>query len=146
MRKFRFSSKGFTLIEILVVIAIIGILMAAGAVAFTFARRSARDSRRLSDMRAIQQAFEQYYAQNDDTYATTYTDMTTGFFAGGQPPRDPQANSNYTFTMTGISGNTASGYCVCADVEDNNKGNSTTNACTFATTGTLDFFCVTNRQ
>ena len=53
--------KGFTLVELLVVIAIIGLLSSIGMVALDGARKSARDARRLNDMRIIQQALEMYY-------------------------------------------------------------------------------------
>ncbi|OGE77195.1 hypothetical protein A3J19_01810 [Candidatus Daviesbacteria bacterium RIFCSPLOWO2_02_FULL_41_8] len=52
---------GFTLIELLVVITIISILMAVGFTVYSFAVRQGRDSKRQSDMRAIQSALEQYY-------------------------------------------------------------------------------------
>ncbi|HEY4475557.1 MAG TPA: prepilin-type N-terminal cleavage/methylation domain-containing protein, partial [Candidatus Paceibacterota bacterium] len=55
------SKKGFTLIELLIVIAIIGILAAALLVSLGGARRSARDARRISDLRNVQAALELYF-------------------------------------------------------------------------------------
>jgi prepilin-type N-terminal cleavage/methylation domain-containing protein len=143
--KFPSSSRaGFTLIELLVVIAIIGVLMAAGIVAFINAQRSGRDARRMNDMNAFQQGFEQYYSQNDSHYAADETEMISAFFPGGSP-RDPQ-DVAYEFTMSGITGTTATGYCVCANVENNAKGNSSTDSCAFVASGPAEYFCVTNRQ
>jgi prepilin-type N-terminal cleavage/methylation domain-containing protein len=139
------ARHGFTLIEILVVVAIIGILMAAGFVAFTNARRGSRDARRQSDMRAMQNAFEQYYNANDDAYASDPNLMLNSFTAGAKP-RDPQQGKNYTTTMTGINGTSASGYCICADVEQTSKGNSASDTCAFTTNNSGDFFCVTTQQ
>lgn len=59
------SSKGFTLIELLVVIAIIGILSAVVLFSLNDARSSARDTRRIADLRQVQLALEQYYNEND---------------------------------------------------------------------------------
>ncbi len=57
--------KGFTLIELLLVISIIGILAAISFASFTQAQTKARDSKRKSDLKAIQQALEQYYQANN---------------------------------------------------------------------------------
>ena len=56
------NSRGFTLIELLVVIAIIGLLATMSVIALGSARESARDSRRLSDIRQMQTALEMYYS------------------------------------------------------------------------------------
>ncbi len=57
-------SNGFTLIEILVVVIIIGIITAIVVPYYINARKDARDSRRISDLQSVATALEQYYAQN----------------------------------------------------------------------------------
>lgn len=64
--KARNSLSAFTLIELLVVIAIIGILSSVVLAALSGARESARDTRRLQDMRQIQTALEMYYNANGE--------------------------------------------------------------------------------
>lgn len=54
-------AKGFTLIELLIVIAIIGILTALVTTNLQGVRQRARDTRRKSDLRAVQQALRLYY-------------------------------------------------------------------------------------
>lgn len=54
-------SKGFTLIELLIVITIIGILTALITTNLQGARSRARDTRRKSDLRAIEQSVRLYY-------------------------------------------------------------------------------------
>lgn len=55
------NSRGFTLIELLIVISIIGILVATGTYSWGAAQIKARDNRRKTDIKAIQQALEVYY-------------------------------------------------------------------------------------
>lgn len=58
---FKLIKKGFTLIELLIVIAIIGILTAIVTTNLQAVRQRARDTRRKSDLRAIQQSLRLYY-------------------------------------------------------------------------------------
>ncbi len=55
------QKNGFTMIELLVVIVILGILSVVGLGSFSAAQMKARDSRRKTDIRAISDALEVYY-------------------------------------------------------------------------------------
>jgi len=56
--------KGFTLVELLVVIAIIALLSTLSVVALNSARAKARDARRLSDIKQIRTALDMYLDSN----------------------------------------------------------------------------------
>ncbi len=58
------NNKGFSLIEILVVIAIIGILTSILVVNYNEARENSRDKIRKSDLKSLQLAIELYKSQN----------------------------------------------------------------------------------
>ena len=52
------NKKGFTLIEILIVVGLIGLLGTLSAIAIGSARSKMRDAKRLSDVRMLQSALE----------------------------------------------------------------------------------------
>ncbi len=139
--------RGFTLLELLIVIAIIGILVAMGTVSYSTAQKRARDSKRQGDMKAIQNAFEQYYAAHNGSYPTTcpasggsLTIQTGNTFI---IPTDPKGGS-YTYTGSGCNTLPAgTQYCYCALLEMGG-GNSGAN-CDF-TAATKNYFCVKNLQ
>lgn len=58
------ASKGFTLVELLIVIVVIAILAAVTIVAYNGAQGRARDSARYSDVKNILDALELYHSQN----------------------------------------------------------------------------------
>jgi len=60
------ENKGFTLIELMVVIAIIAILATVVLVSLQSARDSAEDSNRISAVGQIRSLAEVYYAQSED--------------------------------------------------------------------------------
>jgi type II secretion system protein G len=58
------TKTGFTLIELMVVMAILAILLAIGAGAFTSSMKKGRDSTRKGNLRAITNALELYFNDN----------------------------------------------------------------------------------
>lgn len=67
---------GFTLIEILVVVAIIGVLATIVIINLVGAEATSRDGRRKADMKAITSALDIYYDQNN-VYATDVSGFDT---------------------------------------------------------------------
>lgn len=81
------NEHGFTMIELLVVVAIIGMLSAAVIASVTTARMKSRDTRRLSSITAIQKALELaqssvgYPGVASQTYVVGTGSCATGFTA-----------------------------------------------------------------
>lgn len=131
--------KGFTLLEILVVVAIIGILISISAAAYTSAQKKSRDARRQGDIRSIQNAFEQYYANNTKYPTSSSCSVDTTYLPSGIPT-DPKTGIAYPITCD-AQGLT---YCSCALLEGTTTGGNSSDAnCTF---GSGAYFCVKNLQ
>lgn len=60
--KKNFFKKSFTLLEMLVVIGIISVIVSFGFSSYSTAQKKSRDAKRKQDLKAIQNAFEQYYS------------------------------------------------------------------------------------
>lgn len=105
-------NRGFTLIEVLVVIAIIGILAAMVLASLNGSRTAARDSVRISDMRQIQSALELYANEHGYLYPTSLGLLIPpngNYFT--TLPVDPQTGTAYSYTaqVSSITNCTANG-------------------------------------
>jgi len=150
----RSMKKGFTLLELLVTISIIGILLGVGAASFATAQKRGRDSRRQSDMKSIQKALEQCYAV-DSSYPVSVTSGSALTCTGAavtmnQVPSDPKDDATYSYASMYSVGVGNADYCLCALLENIGKGNASAmgsgGSCTFATGVGADYFCTASQQ
>ena len=65
------SSKGFTLVEIMIVVVIIGLLAAMAIPAFQKVRVASQDKAVLNNARQMAAAADQYYLENGATFANS---------------------------------------------------------------------------
>ncbi len=130
--------KGFTIIELLIVIVVIGILAAIVITTFSGIQRKARDSERTTDINAIHGQLEAYFTTNG--YYPTLANLSDDGWVGSNLPgldvealRDPQgsggnditgaiAEDDYAYVLTnpacdnGAGGN-CDGYTLTATLE-----------------------------
>jgi len=78
---------GFTLIEILISIAVIALLTAIGIVSYVSINRNARDAKRKGDIEQIRSALELYRSDN-----YTYPPVSTNGFVGASNLSTPLAD------------------------------------------------------
>ncbi len=72
------SKKGFTLVEIMIVVVIIGLLAAMAIPAFQKVRENAIEKGLVNDGRQIGQAAQQYFLENGVTTVAFSVDSDTG--------------------------------------------------------------------
>ena len=94
-KKFRKNEKGFTLAELLIVVAIIGVLVAISIPIFTSQLEKSRDAVTLSNIRAA-------YAQAQTSYLTEDTASTDAKYTAG-------TDGTATVVVTGVEAKGKSG-------------------------------------
>lgn len=148
------ASKGFTLIELLIVVSIIGVIALIGIASYQAVTKSGRDSKRQTDLKAIQSEMERYFAdqgfypaQVGETGMQTALDSGAAFTSSTGNPAPPasmktyfnklpQDSSNgYKYIATpvncsNLSSSKCSSYCLYADLE---KDSSVSSVCESST-------------
>lgn len=110
------TSRGFTLIELMIVITIIAILSTIGIIYYGNFLKNSRDAKRQSDLKFIQSALEDYHADNlsypsQVTPGSPLTSGTKTYMT--KVPNDPKASPypDYSYVPSPTS------YCLYAALE-----------------------------
>jgi prepilin-type N-terminal cleavage/methylation domain-containing protein len=88
MKSFKFSPakyRGFTMIELLVILAIIAVLSTLAVSVYKEFTIQARDTKRISDIDSIHDALEIHYGSS----TAVYSHLTASFFINHKIPQDP---------------------------------------------------------
>ena len=138
------TKNGFTLVELLIAISIIAILSVVLTISFSNVQKNSRDQRRISDLKAIQTAAEQYYLLKGSypTSKTTPWTVNSQVVLQSFPTGPKGVGESYTYVVT------SSGYCACSSQMESGKyGNADQTGyvpCDFQAVGTN--YCVGNQQ
>lgn len=112
-----YNRKGFTLIEMLIVVAVIGVLASLVLVGLGPVQRQGRDARRIQDLRQVQTGLELYFVKNGEYPPTQdWAALTTTLLGAGvgisNVPKDPTTSQTYVYGSDGVS------YVLKATLED----------------------------
>lgn len=96
-------NKGFTLVELLVVMMIISILIGLALVTYQGAQKSSRDGRRKADLEQIRSALEMCRTDSGSYPSTIYPNISCGTPSQtylSETPKDPLTQDDYYYLKT----------------------------------------------
>ncbi len=96
------SQSGFTLIELVIVIVILGILAAVAIPKYEDMREQARVATLKGQLGAIRSAIAIQYARNALNGSATFPTLNETIFADGNVPKEPVNNSSAVKTTAGV--------------------------------------------
>lgn len=106
------NQKGFTIIEVVLVLAIAGLIFLMVFIALPALQRNQRDTQRRTDLSRVQAALQNFQTNNRNRLPTdtemTSTNATTGFIpryltTSGDTFADPNG-TNYSFSVGTVAG------------------------------------------
>lgn len=134
--KTRYNFKlisGFTLVELLIAVSIIGILVAIGTVSYSTVNKQSRDTKRKSDMEQIRSALEMYRADNGYYPSAGCAAASCGFYNASVLPLTPTylpaiptnpKGREYRYQPSQRSGGNYYAYCLSALLESENPADT----------------------
>jgi type II secretion system protein G len=134
------TSRGFTIVELLIVIVVIGILAAITIVAYNGIQQRGRDAQRKSDITQIAKAVELYYADNgnypqssgwcaqisDTSYGPAFKSDIQQYLS--KIPSDPRfAGTNQDYVYGNVNDQS---YYLYAELESSDRAEDNMQGCT----------------
>lgn len=110
----KINRNGFTLVELMITVAILGILAAVAIPAYSNYVNRAKQSDAIIGLKAAQMAQEQYFSENN-AYSSTI-DILPGFSDGTVD--DSYVKGEYTLAVVSASGGTAPSFSIEAAWND----------------------------
>jgi general secretion pathway protein G len=116
------DKNGFTLVEVLLITAILSLVMSILISSTQDARKQARDATRESDIRNIQASMAVFFDQND-RYPSNYSELLNSNLFN-QIPQDPSTGSEYPYATSTAGDNFDLCVAACMELPENGGGES----------------------
>ena len=94
------NKKGFTIIEVVMVLAIGGLIFAVVLAAFPRVQKARRDGQRKNDLSALAGELEFFQSSNRGRYPSDQTEITALITSMGSDFTDPSSKTLYSATTT----------------------------------------------
>lgn len=126
--------KGFSLMELLVVISIIAALVTISAVSYTTVNKRTRDAKRKSDVEQLRNALQMYRSENNSFPSigggnfTNASNLSTALVSTyiAVIPADPKTAQTYRYAATGFTNGVYYSYCLSAQLESEDPADTCT--------------------
>ena len=119
----RRNELGFTLIELMIVIAIIGILIGAAVIGFKAAQKAGNEAATLQDLKTIAAIEIQYYNTHNRTFGT-FEQLVADKVLSSKFQGNPPSTDGYIFTLKVVpkSATQPTSYTLNADPQTDTTG------------------------
>ena len=117
------NSKGFTLIELMIVVVIIGILAAIAIPNFIAMQSRAKEGSTKANMHTLQLAAEDYGVKNSGTYATVIDSVAAGLPANFKNPFDQTVGAGNAYQLATANKAGIVGYVIASNAYVISGGN-----------------------
>lgn len=131
--KKNYQTKGFTLVEILVVAAIMVLLTTIAVVSYRSASQNSRNAKRKTDLETVRQALVLYRSDEgcypgESTYLTMMSAISSYISSAPYDPKGSPSSPLYTYTPSGSCGTgDATGFSLGATLEPSSTAYTVTN-------------------
>ena len=95
MKKLQKKSLGFTILEVMIVLAIASLIVVMVLLAVSAANRSSRDTKRRADALQLSQALEEWAQNNSGALPTQTADIAINPLVGTLDPAKPFCDQNF---------------------------------------------------
>ena len=137
MRRLLKKQGGFTLLELLIIVVIVGILAILIIPNLISGPQRARDAERKKDLRNLKTYLETYFNDNNSypsaaTWEAGLTQGPTPYVSAKNWPKDPKSNTNYVYVPSpaGCDNGACVSYTLTATMENSKDAQASNGAYT----------------